>query len=165
LSDNFVTQNMTELPVPETPSVSFLCDVAVDVAEPIVVGDTGAGVRRVIPILGGTVKGRLNGRVLASGADFQIIRRDGVAELEALYVIETEHGLVYVKNYGLRDGPKDVLDRLARGELVDPKLVYFRASPRFETAAPELQWMTKRIFVCSGARLPKQVVLRFFELL
>ena len=100
-----------------------------------------------------------------SGADFQIIRRDGVAELEALYVIETEHGLVYVKNYGLRDGPKDVLDRLARGELVDPKLVYFRASPRFETAAPELQWMTKRIFVCSGARLPKQVVLRFFELL
>ncbi|MEI2736871.1 MAG: DUF3237 domain-containing protein [Rhodoblastus sp.] len=156
---------MTDLPVPETPSVSFLCDVAVDVAPPIVVGDTGAGVRRVIPILGGTVKGRINGRVLASGADFQIIRHDSVAELEALYVIETEHGLVYVKNYGLRDGPKDVLDRLARGEMVDPRLVYFRASPRFETAAPELQWLTKRVFVCSGARLPDRVVLRFFELL
>ena len=73
MSDNFVAQTknkakMTDLPVPETPSVSFLCDVAVDVAEPIVVGETGAGVRRVIPIIGGTVKGRINGRVLASGS-------------------------------------------------------------------------------------------------
>ena len=154
-------------PTPDiaTPMLAHVADLSVEVGAPIVIGDTPLGLRRVIPIVGGTVKGpKLNGRVQNCGADFQVLRRDDVSELEARYVIETEHGLVYVINNGLRHGPKDVMDALARGELVDPALVYFRAIPRFETAAPELQWLTRRIFICAGARLPDRVVMRFFEL-
>ena len=148
-----------------TPTLVPIADLSVEVATPIVIGETPAGLRRVIPITGGTVTGpRLNGRVQAGGADFQILKRDDVTELEARYVIETAHGLVYVVNTGVRSGPKAVMDALARGEKVDPALVYFRAVPRFETAAPELQWLTRKIFICAGARLPDRVVMRFFEL-
>ncbi|MDE2361705.1 MAG: DUF3237 domain-containing protein [Hyphomicrobiales bacterium] len=156
---------MTDTPPPiALPSLEPVADVAVDVGAPIVVGETSAGLRRVVPILGGVATGRIAGRILPGGADFQILKRDDVTELEARYVIETAGGLVYVVNNGVRSGPKHVMDALARGEKVDPALVYFRAIPRFETAAPDLLWLTRKIFVCSGVRLPDKVVLRFYEL-
>jgi hypothetical protein len=151
------------IPVPVLVSVA---EIRVDVGDPIAIGETGAGLRRVIPILGGTVEGpRLSGRVMPSGADFQILRADGVMELEAKYVIEATGGaLIYVVNRGLRHGPANAVEKLMRGEPVDPNLVYFRATPAFETAAAEFKWMMRSLFVCSGARLPRQVVLRLFEI-
>ncbi|WP_163279680.1 DUF3237 family protein, partial [Enterobacter hormaechei] len=87
---------------------------------------------------GGTVEGAgIRGRVLPGGADFQVIRPSGLTELQARYVIETQDGaLVYVENNGLRFGPPEALERIRRGEPVDPALIYFRSTPRFETAAP-----------------------------
>ena len=150
---------------PPDPALIPLGDLVAQVAAPIDVGEGPHGRRRVIPILGGTFSGaRLSGRVLGGANDYQIIRRDGVLELQARYVIETvEKALIYVENTGLRDGPADLLAAQARGELVDPALIYFRAMPRFETAATEYQWLTRRVFVSSGARFPDRVELRFFE--
>ncbi|MBV8850849.1 MAG: DUF3237 family protein, partial [Methylobacteriaceae bacterium] len=66
----------------DAPGLSFVADIRVDVGEPIAVGETGLGLRRVVPILGGTVEGpRLNGRIVPGGGDFQILRADGVMEL------------------------------------------------------------------------------------
>ena len=98
-------------------------------------GEIGTGVRRIIPIIGGDVKGEgINGKVCAFGADFQIIRPNELIELEAKYAFETDDGaVVYVENKGLRFGPVDLLQKLKRGEPVDPKLIYFRTVPRFET--------------------------------
>ena len=143
-----------------------LGDLVAQVATPIDVGDGPHGRRRVIPILGGSFKGeRLSGRVLGGANDYQIIRRDGVLELQARYVIETaSKALIYVENTGMRDGPADLLAAQARGELVDPAKIYFRAIPRFETAAHEYQWLTRRMFVSAGARFPDRVEIRFFEL-
>src|SRR4051794_30450993 len=148
------------------PALSFVADIRVEVGQPITIGETGAGLRRVIPILGGTVDGpRLSGRVVAGGADFQILRADGVMELEAKYVLEaTGGGLIYVVNHGLRHGPADAVEKLMRGEPVDPKLIYFRAAPAFETAAPEFKWMMQSLFVCTGTRLPTQVLLSLYEI-
>src|SRR5947209_8285890 len=89
------------------PALSFVADIRVDVGEPVTIGHTGAGLRRVIPILGGSVQGpRLAGRVVPGGADFQNLRTDGVMELEAKYVLEATNGaLIYVVNRGLRRGP------------------------------------------------------------
>lgn len=149
-----------------TPILVPLGDLVAQVATPIDVGDGPHGRRRVIPILGGSFKGeRLSGRVLGGANDYQIIRRDGVLELQARYVIETaSKALIYVENTGMRDGPADLLAAQARGELVDPAKIYFRAIPRFETAAPEYQWLTRRMFVSAGARFPDRVEIRFFEL-
>lgn len=148
-----------------TPSLVHVADVHVVVGTPIIVGKGPQGLRRVIPIDGGTVDGpRLAGRVLPGGADFQIIRDDWVAEVHARYVIETAAGeQIYVENTGVRHGPPDVIERLNRGEAVDPALIYFRTVPRFETAAPNLAWLTRGLFLCSGVRHSDAVQLRYFE--
>jgi hypothetical protein len=147
------------------PVLSFVADIGVEVGEPIAVGETGTGLRRVVPIVGGSVQGpRLAGRVVPGGADFQILRADGVMELEAKYVLEATNGaLIYVVNRGLRHGPAEAVEKLVRGEPVDPKLIYFRAAPIFETAAPEFKWMMRSLFVCTGTRLPREVLLRLYE--
>lgn len=110
------------------PSLLHIADLSVEVAEPIVVGETPEGLRRIIPILGGSVSGpRLEGEILGAGADFQMFRSDGVTILEARYVLRTSDGAVIaVNNAGLRRGPPDAMTRLARGEVVDPALIYFR---------------------------------------
>ena len=149
----------------ESPTLVPVLDLDVLVGTPVVVGDTVAGSRRVIPIVGGTVGGAFQGRILPGGADFQLIRPDGVAEIEARYVIETDEGeLVYVTNTGQRHAPPDVMARLVAGEPVDPTLVYFRSIPRFETASVALNWLTRDVFVATGARRPDRVELTFFRL-
>jgi len=128
-------------------------------------GDTPAGRRRIIPIIGGSFHGeRLNGRVLPGGADWQIVRADGVAELEARYTLETSDGArIYVQNFGYRHGPADVLRRLADGKPVEPSLYYMRTTPRFETAAERYGWLNRTICVATGARRAESVELDIFE--
>ena len=128
-------------------------------------GDTPVGRRRIIPIIGGSFHGeRLNGRVLPGGADWQIVRTDGVAELEARYTLETSDGArIYVQNFGYRHGPADVLRRLADGKPVEPSLYYMRTTPRFETAAERYSWLNRTICVATGARRAESVELDIFE--
>ena len=128
-------------------------------------GEAPLGRRRIIPITGGTFRGeRLSGRVLAGGADWQVIRADGVAELDARYTLETEDkALIYVRNFGYRHGPADVIRRLAAGEAVDPSLYYMRTTPRFETGAERYRWLNGLICVASGARRAAAVELEVYE--
>jgi hypothetical protein len=148
----------------EPPGLVHVFDLAVEVAAPLAIGETGGGLRRIVDIRGGTVSGpRLSGRIRPGGADFQVIRASGVAELHARYVIEAADGaLVYVENTGIRSGPAEALVRLNRGEPVDPAHIYFRSTPRFETAAPALRWLTEHVFLATGARRPDTVELRVF---
>ena len=128
-------------------------------------GESPLGRRRIIPITGGTFRGeRLSGRVLPGGADWQVIRSDGVAELDARYTLEThDKALIYVRNFGYRHGPADVIKRLAAGEPVDPALYYMRTTPRFETGAEPYQWLNRIICVATGARRKAAVELDVYE--
>ena len=148
-----------------TPTLKFFADLSVQVDKPQEVGSTHHGVRRVIPILGGTVQGEgWQARVLSGGADFQLLLGPSMAELDARYVIETDGGdLVFVTNRAVRTASPEVMAKIVRGEPVDPASVYFRCSPSFETASPALSWISERLFVGSGARHPDKVVMRFFE--
>ena len=147
------------------PALIPLGDLVAEVGAPIDVGVGPRGRRRIVPILGGTFTGeRLSGRVLSGANDYQLVRADGVLELQARYIIETEDGArIFVENNGIRDGPADALAAQLRGELVDPTLIYFRAAPRFETADPHSVWLTRRLFISAGRRTPTQVQLRMFE--
>jgi hypothetical protein len=130
-------------------------------------GDFGHGVRRIIPIVGGEVKGeRVNGKVCAFGADFQVIRPNELIELEAKYAFETDDGaVVYVENKGIRFGPVDLLQKLKRGEPVDPKLIYCRTVPRFETGAEKYRWLMQSLFIGSAARHADRVVIDVHQVL
>lgn len=153
---------MTDLPTPE---LKFFADLSVEVDKPMEIGQTVHGVRRLIPILGGTAKG--NGwvaRVLPGGADFQLIVTAQMAELDARYALETDAGdFIYVQNYAIRTAAPEVMAKLIKGEAVNPQSVYFRCTPRFETASPALAWISERLFIGTGARHPDRVVMRFFE--
>src|SRR5688572_31754545 len=128
-------------------------------------GETPQGRRRIIGITGGRFTGeRLSGRVLPGGADWQVIRTDGVADLDARYTLETNDGaLIYVRNHGYRHGPADILKKLSSGEDVDPKLYYMRTTPLFETGDARYAWLNRMICVGTGARRPNAVELEIFE--
>lgn len=149
------------------PELRFAFEIAVDVHAPFDLGQTQAGHRRVIPIAGGNVSGpKLQGRVLPGSADWQILRPDGTADLDARYTIQADDGtLIYVVNRGVRHGPPEVLARLNRGEPVDPASYYFRTAAAFETSAPEHAWLTRAVLVGVGERYPDKVVIRFWEVL
>src|SRR6201995_4125836 len=121
----------------------YVFTITADIAEVTTAGDLGHGVRRIIPITGGSVKGgEVNGKVLPFGADFQIIRPNELIDLEARYAFETDDGaVVYVENKGIRFGPVDLLLKLKRSEPVDPKLIYFRTIPKFENGAEKDSWL------------------------
>lgn len=137
-----------------------LFDVQVDLDEILSLGDTGKGERRMVGIRGGRFAGaELRGVVLPGGADWQLVRADGIAEIEARYVLETDRGeRIQVRSEGVRHGPADVMARLARGEEVDPAQYYFRTALRFEAAAP-LAWLNGILAVGFGERRAQQVRL------
>ena len=150
---------------PEPPPLTHALHLEVEVGPPVEVGTTPGGVRRVIPITGGTVSGPLmTGRILPGGADFQLIRTETETVADAKYVLESDRGeLVYVQNLALRTGSAEDIARLRQDLPVDPARIYFRSSPRFETAAPRLAALTSHVFVGSGVRHPRAVVFDFFR--
>jgi hypothetical protein len=151
------------------PTQTFFADLSVTVGAPQEVGSTAQGLRRVIPITGGSAIGAgWTARVLPGGADFQLVVSDSLALLDARYCLQTDGGdLIYVQNRAVRSGPPELMAKLLRGELLDAAStaqIYFRCSPTFETASPALRWITERMFTGTGARHPDKVVMRFFTL-
>ncbi|TMJ02436.1 MAG: DUF3237 domain-containing protein [Alphaproteobacteria bacterium] len=145
------------------PIFSIRCDVA----NILDLGPAPFGHRRVVNLLGGSVSGaKLNGRVLPGGADWQVMAADGALDIHARYTIECDAGaLVQVDSKGVRNGPPDVMARLARGEEVDPSLYYFRTVMRFETAHPTTDWMNRILALAKGAREKNAVRLEVYQVL
>lgn len=148
------------------PDLELLIEVRANLGTPIVVGATPDGLRRVVPILGGSFEGpRLRGEVLSGGADWQYVRQDQVTVVEAQYLLRTHDDvLLQVHNRGLRHGPQAVLQRLSAGEKVDPGEYYFRAAPAFSAPAGPYEWLNRSLFVCTGARNALSVELWFYRI-
>ena len=102
--------------------------LSADVGEPQVVPGGPYGDRRYIPVLGGTFTGdRLSGDMLPGGADCQLIRADGVAELDVRTSFRTDDGVTFfMKGLGMRRASPEVLARMAAGDSVDRSEYYFR---------------------------------------
>ncbi len=153
-----------------TPTLEPVLELTVFVATPVEAGQVSGlnsrGRRRIIPITGGNVAGKLNGTVLPGGADFQIVVSDTCADLDARYLLQLDNGEhVFVMNRALRRGSVEDIARLVRGEPVDPAAIYFRCVPTFEVSHPSLAWLTENVFVGTGARFPDRVEMRFFRVL
>jgi hypothetical protein len=146
----------------------FAFEARVTVAAPVVVGTTAQGMRRIVPITGGTFAGpRLSGRVVPGGADWQVVRADGVLSIEAKYTLEVSDGtLIMVTNRGMRHGPPEVIEKLTRGETVSPELYYFRTCAEFEAPLQSKHaWLNRALFIGVAERQPASVIVRFHELI
>ena len=145
----------------------YLCDLKVDVGESVTMGPGPLGERRIIAINGGSFEGpKLRGTILPGGNDWQIVRTDGVLDVDARYALRTDAGdAIRVVSQGYRHGPPEVLAALGRGEDVAPDQYYFRAVLRFETGAPDFAWLNKTIAIAKARRLARQVLLTAYTLL
>jgi hypothetical protein len=131
------------------------------VGEPIELGETDHGHRRIVPLTGGTFAGpAINGELLSgASADWQTVLPDGTALGDIRYTLRTDAGdVLYVQSRGVRHGSAEVLARLGRGEDVDASEYTFRTSTQIETAARELDWMNKGVFISVGGRRPGGVI-------
>ncbi len=158
---------MNNRSVRAAPPLHFAFELRVTVDNPVVIGQVPHGLRRIVAITGGTISGpEMKGVVVPnSGADWQLIQPDGFSELDTRYTLKTDKDeLVYVQNVGIRHASPEVMKKLNAGEVVDPKLVYFRTVPKFETTAPGLKWLTRSVFVGVGERSPNEVIVRFYRL-
>ncbi|WP_447752744.1 DUF3237 domain-containing protein [Sphingopyxis fribergensis] len=128
-------------------------------------GPAGAG-RRISDIAGGTIAGeRLSGTILAGGTDWQTIRADGAALIDARIALRTDDDALIAMHYtGIRHGPPDILAEIARGEEVDPAAYYFRIVADFSTSAPRYEWLNRIVAVGIGHRLPEGPIYRIFEI-
>jgi Protein of unknown function (DUF3237) len=154
--------------IPEAPKLEFVCELKVKLKPAIVVGETPHGTRRIIPIVGGSFDGpSMKGEILDGGADWQIVRKDGVSELEAHYQIKMDDGIViYIKNVGLRVATPEIAAKIAKGDVVSPNDYYFRAVPKFDAPiGSKYEWMNNAIFICRGIRNPDGVVILVWKVL
>jgi hypothetical protein len=128
-------------------------------------GDVLGGHRRVVPLMGGMFTGpELTGNLLPGGsASWQIALPDGTALAEIRYTLQTERGaLLYVRSSGVGQGNREVAARLGRGEDVDPGEHLFHAATRIETAAPDLDWLNKGVFVTVTGRTAVNVLFETY---
>jgi hypothetical protein len=151
---------------PAAPTLTFLAHIDVRVGAPVDLGVVAGVHRRIIPLLGGTVRGpELSGEVVPGGADYQSLHDDGRHELEARYALRTDDGhSIYVDNRGIRSGSPDDLASIARGEIVDPARIYFRSLPRLTSGPGPWSWLNGRLFAATGTRMPDAVALDVFTI-
>ena len=132
----------------------------------IVIGQTPNAFRRIGVIQGGSFEGdRLSGEVL-TGNDWQSVRTDSCIKLDVRLVLKTTDGELIVMTYTcLRAGPPSVIEKLDKGEEVDPGSYYFRMNPIFETSSKKYDWMNRIIAVGTGIRRADGPVYSIFEVL
>ena len=151
---------------PAPPALLPMTQIRCEVDALVSLGAAPAGERRYVPLGSGTARGpELNGELVAGGVDWQLARSDGVLEIAAHYVIRTEDGaLVEVRSEGLRHGPAEVMQRLARGEAVPREAYFFRTLMRFTTGAPSWAHLNKVMAVAVGQREARAVLLDVYRL-
>jgi len=148
------------------PRLSLAFELEAEIGPAVEFGQVGGGLKRMVPILGGRVSGRLQAEVIPGGADWQTIRPTGVTDLWARYALRASDGAaIVVTNTGLRRASAEVSARLAAGGRVSPSEYYFRSNPVFETGAGAHRWLTEAMFVGVGERWPDTVRLKVFEII
>lgn len=137
-----------------------------DIKKPFMLGKTPGADRRIAELPGGYFEGeRLRGTILPSGSDWQAMRDDSAVTINVRTLLETDDGALISMTYtGLRHGPPEVLDALARGEAVNPDSYYMRVVPVFETASEKYDWLNRVVAVAHGHRLSDGAIYNVFEI-
>lgn len=144
-----------------------LFTLTLDVPPILDLGATPYGIRRIAQVTGGRFEGpKLTGKVLPAGSDWLLLRPDGVLRLDVRLPLRTDDGhLISMAYSGFRHGPKDVMERLNRGDSVDPALYYFRATPYFETGSDKYGWLNNICSIATGQRSASGPTYHVFQVL
>lgn len=149
------------------PEFRFLTTLSACLGEAQLLGETPVGERKIAPVIGGNMEGaRLSGVILPGGGDWACTTKDAVLHLDVRLTAQTHDGaLIYIQYKGVRHGPEKIIAGMARGETVDPREIYFRIQPTFETADRRYAWLNRILTVGLGERLPEGPRYQIYELL
>jgi len=152
--------------LPRAPALVPMTQVRCDVGDLVTLGAGPYGERRYVPLLGGRVRGpELEGTIESGGVDWQVARSDGVLDIAAHYVIRSNDGaLIEVQSTGMRYGPPEVMQRLARGESVPRDEYFFRTVMRFQTGASAWLHLNRVLAIACGQREARSVLLDVYRL-
>jgi hypothetical protein len=133
LAGPVVAAEPAKSPAPTT----FAFEEVATLAPAQILGQTPLGRRQSIPITGGTFSGSgISGRIIPGGADYQLVRPDGVVMIDADYMLETDdHVVIHVRNVGVIVPP------------AEGRPAYFWAAPHFDAPVGRYAWLNDAIFV------------------
>jgi len=150
------------------PKLDFVFQSRVTFNPTITLGNLGGmGVRMMIGIQGGDFEGpSIRGKILPGGAEWPLVRPDGVGIIDARYTLETDDGvLINIRNTGYRQGPSATMAKLnGRKEVVDPEEYYLRTYTIFEAPVGQYDWLARHVFIGIGERQPEVLYLRYYVL-
>jgi hypothetical protein len=160
-----LSSGLSAEPSAPAPNLSYAFSVRATLAPPLEQGEVDGKRTRFIGITGGTVDGpKLTGKVISGGGDWQKIGANGLTEILARYFIQTKDGTVIaITNPGVRTATPEVIDKLAKGDDVDPSLYYFRTTPTFDVRSGPHDWLRRKVFVARGIRKPDHVIIDFYS--
>src|SRR5690349_627769 len=145
--------------IPTAPALRFTFSIVAEVGAYLPLEQRDAEVLEFIPITGGTVTGDLRGQIIPGGGDWCLQRADEAFRVEARYLIRTDSGaIVDVENVG-------IVRHLPGARGVSEPMGYFQSTPRFRTTAPELQWLTRSVFVGRAIATEHDTTVDVFEVM
>lgn len=144
----------------------FLGTLRIELGVSHLVGESPNGWRRIDVFGGGSFRGPKITASLVVGSDSLLGRHDDSMQPDVRLTLKTDDdAVIYVTYRGVRHGPKDVMDKIARGEPVAPESYYLRCAPFFETSAPRYDWLNRIVSVGVGRREPTAAIYDIFEVL
>lgn len=151
--------------MPNEPKLEFLYEITANLDAPHAIGDNPHGHRLIIPVTGGSLEGpHLKGKVLpTTGADWLLVRPDGVGELDVRLAVQTEdNALIYVTYRGYITKLMELLPRWSAGEQIPREEHYFSITPYFETSAAQYAWLQQVVAIGMGTLIPGAVKYDIF---
>jgi uncharacterized protein DUF3237 len=140
-------------------------DMMVHLQIPLDVGSTPKGNRQILIGDHGVFKGgRLEGRILPNGADWFLVRPDGVGELDVRLVLRTDdEELIYMRSKGFLKYSREMAKAVLSGT-AEPSDYYFRERTVFETGSEKYGWLNSVVAVGTGWYRPGMVGMSIYEI-
>ncbi|MEO8766296.1 MAG: DUF3237 domain-containing protein [Ginsengibacter sp.] len=113
------------------------------------------GPRVLAGINGGTVTGKINGKVLPVGGEFGVFLTPTCYKIDVRAAIQADDGaIVFITYRGyMSAGDPQTLQQLfsPNGKDLDVSKYYWRTNPLFETSSPQYAWLNNTVAVGFGS--------------
>lgn len=144
---------------PAPPELRYAFSIIAEVGPHLSLEQRDSELLAFIPITGGSITGDVHGTVIPGGGDWCRTRADEAHQVEARYLIRTDTGdIIDVVNVG-------VVRHLPGASGMNRPMGYFQSTPRFRTSAPDLQWLTRSVFVGRAVSDENATSIDVFEVL
>ena len=152
--------------MPELKS-TYIGELRIEVTGSYMLGGSPLGQRRLDRLDKGHFKGpKVEAEIVAGGMDLLLGGADGALRPDVRLVLKLDDGETLLIVYrGVRHGPPEVMQRIAKGEQVPPHEYYLRTGLVFETASRKYDWMNRIVGVGVGRRALGAVFYDVFEIL